>query len=67
MQIVDTRSSLRTSPSERSEGTGANSGTRQVYELPTPAELKNWPRQEYLKLHRAFCDLFSIPVPKSWN
>ena len=39
------------------------SGTRQVYELPTPAELKNWPRQEYLKLHRAFCELFSIPVP----
>lgn len=43
------------------------SGTRQAYELPTPAELKHWPRQEYLKLHRAFCELFSIPVPSSWN
>jgi len=51
MQIVDARTP----------------GTRVVYELPTPAELKTWPRGEYLKLHRAFCELFSIPVPATWS
>ena len=40
---------------------------RKVYDIPSPAELKTWPRSEYLKLHRAVCDLFSIPVPADWG
>ena len=47
-----------------STGTGS---TRKVYDIPSPTSLKAWPREEYLKLHRAVCDLFSIPVPADWG
>ena len=47
-----------------STGTGS---TRKVYDIPSPTSLKAWPREEYLKLHRAVCDLFSSPVPADWG
>ena len=45
-------------------GTGS---ARKVYDIPSPSALKTWPRSEYLELHRAICDFFSIPVPADWG
>ena len=64
MQIVIAGASLTGTGTSQAKLVGS---ARKVYDIPSPSALKAWPRSEYLKLHRAVCDLFFIPVPADWG